>query len=111
MLSFRHAVLALLLVACSGLARIAVAQNLYSVDTRPPRGFMPTSDQLASPFDAIDTFNGKLHLQIPLGSLPSGRAGLGFDLDLVYDSHLHDIVTAVDGPFSTYTDLRYIQEL
>ena len=76
--------LALLLLVC----RISSAQT---VDTRPLRGFMPTSDQVSSPIDSIDTVNGNLHLQIPLASLPVGRGGSGFDLDLGYDSHIYDL--------------------
>src|SRR5215471_6358478 len=72
---------------------------------------MPTSDQISSPLDNIDAVNGKLHLQIPLGSLPRGPAGSGFDVDLVYDSHLYDIVPAVLDAIPPYTELRYIQEL
>jgi hypothetical protein len=56
------------------------AENPYSVETKPPRGFMPTADQLTSPIDSIDPVSGKLHLSIPLASLPRGRANSGFDL-------------------------------
>ena len=73
-------------------------QNPYTVETRPPRGFMPTADQLTSPVDSIDPISGKLHLEIPLASLPRGRAGTGFDLNLVYDSHLYDLVPEVLQP-------------
>src|SRR5262245_63948343 len=86
-------------------------QNLYDVDTRPPRGFMPTADQIGSPLDAIDAVNGKLHLQIPLASLPRGRAGSGFDLDLVYDSHLYDMAPVISAPVPPSTELRYGKDL
>src|SRR5258705_13631210 len=80
-----------------GLVTSVAAQNLYTVDTKPPRGFMPTSDQLSSPVDSIDAVNGKLHLQIPLASLPRGKAGSGFDLELNYDSHLYDLLPSLHG--------------
>src|SRR5207237_10260979 len=64
----------------------------YNLETPPARGFMPTADQVTSPIDSINTVNGNLHLQVPLASMPKGRAGWGFDLDLVYDSHLYDVI-------------------
>ena len=83
--------LMLLSILFIGLLSVATPQNLYTVETRPPRGFMPSADQLASPVDSIDPVTGKLHLEIPLASLPRTRGGLVFDLGLVYDSHLYDI--------------------
>jgi hypothetical protein len=46
--------------------------------------------------DSIDAVNGNLHLQVPLASMPKGPAGWGFDLDLVYDSHLYDVMVEPD---------------
>lgn len=63
----------------------------YDVDPKPARGIMPTSEQLSGPLDNIDPTSGKLHIQIPLASLPAGHAGSGFDLTLAYDSHLFDV--------------------
>ncbi len=98
-----------LFVLVAGVVMSAAAQDLYTVDTKPPRGFMPASDQLSSPVDSIDAVNGKLHLQIPLGSLPRGKAGSGFDLELHYDSHLYDLLPSIHpevipnrGPFPIY---------
>ena len=69
----------------------AMAQNPYTVETRPSRGFMPSADQLSSPVDTVEPVSGKVHIEIPLASLPRGRANSGFDLNLVYDSHLYDV--------------------
>ena len=69
----------------------AMAQTPYSVDTRPSRGFMPSADQLSSPVDTVEPVSGKVHVDIPLASLPRGRANSGFDLNLVYDSHQYDV--------------------
>ena len=80
----------------------AAAQDLYSVETRPPRGFMPNMDQLSSPVDDIEAVSGKLHLAISLASLPAGRGGSGFDLNLVYDAHLYDIFPTVLEPQPPY---------
>src|SRR5215510_515113 len=63
----------------------------YNVDTNPPRGVMPNSEQLTDSLDSVDPISGKLHIQIPLASLPEGHAESGFDLSLVYDSHLFNL--------------------
>src|SRR5438445_11066088 len=83
-----RAALLFVFLLLEGALCVADAQYPYGFDTKPPRGFMPTADQLTSPIDSIDVVNGKLHMQVPLASLPRGRAGSGFDVDLVYDSHL-----------------------
>ena len=87
----RYTALLLTSLLFQGALLAAGAQDLYEVETRPPRGLMPTADQLSSPVDHIDIVNGKLHLEIPLASLPRGRGGSGFDLNLTYDSHLYDV--------------------
>ena len=66
-------------------------QYPYAVDTRPSRGIMPNSEQVSGPLDSVDPISGKLHIQIPLASLPAGHAGTSFDLSLTYDSHLFDL--------------------
>jgi hypothetical protein len=92
MFYLRHAVILLLSIMIGGLLNTASAQSPdFSIDTKPPRGFMPNSEQLSSPVDNIDTVNGKLHIQIPLGSLPRGRGGMGFDWNIHYDSNLYDM--------------------
>jgi RHS repeat-associated protein len=80
------------LILFIGIPFVSMAQDL---DTHPARGFMPNMDQLSSPIDNIAVSNGKLHLQIPLASLPRGRAGSGFDLNLEYDSHIYDKPTVL----------------
>ena len=65
-----------------GSAAFAQPPYPYAVDTRPSRGIMPNSEQLSSPLDSIDPISGKLHIQIPLASLPLGNAGSSFDLAL-----------------------------
>src|SRR5688572_22684746 len=83
------------LVVTFGLAALPAAaqqpQYPYAVDTKPSRGIMPNSEQLSSPLDHIDPVTGKLHIQIPLASLPAGNGGSGFDLAMTYDSHIYDI--------------------
>src|SRR4029079_5678239 len=78
---------------------VASAQQYpYNIDTRPVRGVMPTSDQITSPFDSIDPVSGKLRLEIPIASLPPGRGGSVFEFNLIYDSHLYDIIPVEDEP-------------
>ena len=82
----------LLFILICGLPVHANAQEGidWSVDTKPPRGLMPNSEQLSSPVDNIDMFSGNLHIQIPVGALPRGRGGSEFSLNLVYNSNLYD---------------------
>src|SRR6188474_1374092 len=84
---------------------VASAQDLYQVETRPVRGFMPNMEQLSSPIDHIDPVSGKLHIEIPLASLPRGRAGSGFDLNLVYDSNGYDLFPEMLYPVPPYTEV------
>jgi hypothetical protein len=105
MFGTRRASLFLLLILASGLLSAAKAQD-YSVDTRPPRGFMPNADQLSSPLDSIDAVSGKLNAQIPLASLPRSRGG--FDLNLQYDSHLYDTYPSVVDMWSDWAH-AYVQ--
>ena len=79
-----------LFIILIGMAAGARAQN---VETKPMRGFMPNMDQLSSPVDNIQVAGGKLHLQIPLASLPRGQGGTGYDLNLEYDSNLYNLQT------------------
>jgi RHS repeat-associated protein len=75
----------LFLILTCGLLSLLNAQ-----EAQPPRGLMPNTDQLGSSIDNIDVVSGKLHLQIPLASIPNGNGGLGFNLNLEYDSNLYD---------------------
>ena len=92
MFCIRRIVVLLLFILICGLPINANAQEEinWSVDTKPPRGLMPNSEQLSSPVDNIDMFSGNLHIQIPVGSLPRGRGGNKFDLNLFYNSNLYD---------------------
>src|SRR5688572_29464 len=98
--SFIGVVWALIATGVTGYAQ--QPQYPYAVDTKPARGIMPTSEQLSGLLDSIDPIAGKLHIQVPLTSLPAGNAGSGFDLSLVYDSRLYDLVAGevADGRIS-----------
>src|SRR5438876_4268908 len=62
-----------------------------SVDTKPLRGFMPNADYQTSPVDSVDLVSGNLNIPVPMASLPHGRAGFAFDLNLLYNSHVFDV--------------------
>src|SRR5262245_467759 len=83
--------LLILLASFMGVGLAQQPQYPYAVDTKPSRGLMPNSEQLSGSLDSIDPISGKLHIQIPMASLPAGNAGSGFDLSLAYDSHLFDL--------------------
>jgi RHS repeat-associated protein len=108
----RHIACALVLLPL--FATVVAAQNFPSVDTHPVRGFMPNADQVASPIDNIDPVSGKLHVQIPLGSLPA-RAGFGFDVNLEYDAHEYYLIPTVEyhtpNPVPPFTEDRYLEYL
>ena len=59
----------------------SLLSTVNAQDIEPIRGIMPNSDQLSGILDDIGLIDGKLHLTIPLASLPRGHAGSGFDLN------------------------------
>ncbi len=61
------------------------------VNPIPVRGFLPGHDQLSGSIDNIDIASGKLNVTIPLGSLPRGKGGTGYSLNLQYESRLYDM--------------------
>lgn len=95
-----------LMLFMSGVIVAKAQGTLYQVQTRPVRGFMPNMDQLSSPVDHIDPVSRKMHLEIPLASLPQGPGGSGFDLNLVYDTHLWNL----DPEPITYIPTAWLQQ-
>jgi hypothetical protein len=65
--------------------------NLVNSDIYAPHGIMPNTDQVSEALDSINPAAGQLSLSIPVDSLQEGRAGLGSDLKLTYDSNLFNI--------------------
>jgi hypothetical protein len=59
----------------------------------PQRGFQPGASYALSDIETINTTNGNLMLNLPLGKLPAGRGGLSGQLSLHYDSKLYDSKT------------------
>jgi RHS repeat-associated protein len=79
----------ILLLVCT--ATRANAQNFpYNADTKAARGIAPNAYLLDGQVDRVDPVSGNLHIEVPLASLPKGDAGSGFNLSLVYNSHLYD---------------------
>jgi RHS repeat-associated protein len=88
----------LFIVVASGFLSVATAQqSLISADIYAPHGIMPNSDQVSDGLDSINPATGQLNLGIPVGSLKGGRAGMGFNLQLLYDSNLFDFPIAGSG--------------
>jgi RHS repeat-associated protein len=77
-------VVVLVCVACGEMR----AQDVNPI---PVRGFLPGHDQLSGSIDNIDIASGKLNVTIPLGSLPRGKGGTGYSLNLQYESRLYDM--------------------
>src|SRR5215213_5444430 len=80
---------------CSGSLFLIV--TFYSAvlgqGSTPQRGFQPGASYALSDIETINTTNGNLMLNLPLGKLPAGRGGLSGQLNLHYDSKLYDSKT------------------
>ena len=61
-----------------------------SPDQVAPRGYQPTSGYAISEIESVNTVSGSLGYQIPLASLPPGKAGLTAGINLNYSSALWD---------------------
>lgn len=73
-------------VLAGGFSSMAMGQEIW-----PTRGLMPNAEQLSSEIDNIDVASGKLHLNLPIASLPAGRGGPGVSVALKYDSRIYNI--------------------
>ncbi len=61
------------------------------------RGWRPGGGFLVSEIETINPVNGNLMLRIPLASLPPGRGGSGFTLNLLYNSQIWDVEPMAEG--------------
>ena len=59
-------------------------------DFKATRGLSPNGTYSVSGQDTIDPVSGNMMYQIPITSLPSGRAGFSWDLKLIYNSDVFD---------------------
>jgi hypothetical protein len=75
-------------------AVVASGQPVSGVGSfRPDRGFLPTGAYGISGIESINETSGAVGLNIPLGQLPPGRAGMTHGVGLVYNSDLYDVRT------------------
>ena len=51
----------------------------------------------ASPVDQVDNVTGNVSMRIPLASLPPGRAGWTMPFNLIYNSSIYSVTTAVNN--------------
>lgn len=61
-------------------------------DPTPQRGFHPAVSYSLGEIETINTAGGDLILNIPIASLPPGRAGFKAGLNLIYNSKPYDVV-------------------
>ncbi len=93
---------------CILFAALSLAQTV-PLETRPQRGFLPSAAYSISELDSVSAVNGNLSLRVPLASLPPGRAGHGFDVELIYNSQIYDI--SIGRRMSPYRHEVLTQEL
>jgi RHS repeat-associated protein len=79
-----------LLAACLWLAAILCAPAAFAQGSTPQRGFQPAGSYAFGDFETINTKNGNMLLNFPLGKLPAGRGGLSGGISLVYNSKIFD---------------------
>jgi hypothetical protein len=90
------AILFLLVVAGFGLSVKAQDGLAYS----PKKGLQAGNSYAAGDIESINTTNGNLMINLPLGGLPAGRGGLSAGVNLMYNSKLWDVYDSYDRTFS-----------
>ena len=68
----------------------AIAQTSSDLDTMPNRGFYPLGSYSINDIEAVNNVTGNLTLSIPLATLPPGRGGSSFGLNVFYNSRIFD---------------------
>jgi RHS repeat-associated protein len=71
------------------------------LNTSPERGFSPGKSYAISDIETVGLFSGNLMLNVPLGSLPSGRGGISGGVNLRYDSKIWDVFHSYFEHFTT----------
>lgn len=72
------------------LALCSAAATGHAQEENPTRGFYPGGSFALSDIETINTINGNLNLNVPVGALPPGRTGLTARISLTYNSKLWD---------------------
>jgi RHS repeat-associated protein len=60
-------------------------------DSMPARGILPTGGYKLSDIETVNVANGNMIYQIPITSLPPGRAGWSAGVSLIYNSQVYDL--------------------
>lgn len=76
----------------------------------PQRGFQPGGAYSLSNIESVNTTNGNLLMNVPLGGLPKGRGGLSANINLLYNSKLYDIRSSTIRVLGEAHELQNIQE-
>ena len=71
------------------------------------RGFHVGGGFNVSDIETINMVTGNVMLRIPLASLPPGRGGSAFTLDLLYNSQIWDVEPELHQSSETETELRH----
>ena len=71
------------------------------------RGFHVGGGFNVSDIETINMVTGNVMLRIPLASLPPGRGGSAFTLDLLYNSQIWDVEPVLHQSSETETELRH----
>jgi len=105
----RHFILAAILLTTTA---TILAQDLPK---NPDRGAKVGNAYALGDFETINTTNGNLMLNFPLGSLPSGRGNVGGSVSLVYNSKLWDMKSEKiedfrGSPYPPYFDKSIIYQ-
>ena len=75
------------------------------------RGFRVGGGFLVSDTETINPVTGNVMLRIPLASLPPGRGGSAFTLDLLYNSQIWDVEPELYQYSETEAELRHRPQL
>ncbi len=100
----RGIALATVLMAAVG----CLAQDESALQTMAPqRGIVPYGTYAIDKLENINVASGSLGYRIPIASLPKGRGGLQFGLDLLYSSDVYDVTYGSHIDDSTSPAITY----
>jgi RHS repeat-associated protein len=105
-------VLSLSVLAGGGAAAVHAQEETTQSDTtaEPQRGFRPGGSYALSNIESINTVNGNLMMNLPLGALPAGRGGLSAGINLLYNSKLYDLRTRIVSSVGEQREIFNVQE-
>jgi RHS repeat-associated protein len=75
------------------------------------RGFQPGGSYTIGDIETINMTNGNMILRVPLGSLPAGRGGMSYGVNLLYNSKLYERAdTRVPDGFGGFNAVTYLRQ-